>query len=262
MHAGSPTGEYKETQAMRKQSVSKFALPNSKPKRHPGARVGVPPQHKRIKVVMYLKRGAIDKSLRVERFATEHELKVEELRESTGQVVLSGMVGNIEKAFNVKLVRFKFQGFVYRTNLTAIHVPESLATVVRRVSGLNTFRVATGLAPHISADPLLGTWTNSDSATQGIVQVILTKAGSGVTVHAFGVCTPSPCDMGTVHGSIYADSVSSNTAVAFKAAYKFSFKVTMITGSLQGSSLILETFDHFTDGSRRPNYYSTYTMVK
>lgn len=247
---------------MSKQSVSAFALPNSRPKRHLGARVGVPPQHKRITVVVHLKEGAIDRSLRVEKFATEHGLKVEELREPVGQVVLSGTVGTVEKAFNVKLVRFRFQGFMYRTNITAIHVPESLAAVVRRVSGLSTFRVAMRLAPRISADPLIGTWTNSDSATEGIVQVILTKAGSGVTVHTFGACTPSPCDMGTVHGSIYANSVGSTTAVAFKAAYKFTFKVTTIAGSLQGSSLILETFDHFTDGSGRSNYYSSYTMVK
>jgi hypothetical protein len=100
------------------------------------------------------------------------------------------------------------------------------------------------------------------SATRGIIKLVITAAGLGVKVHAFGACTPTPCDMGAVHGSIYADSVSSSTAVAFNAHYKFSFKETTVSGHLEGASLILETFDHFTDGSGRSNYYSKFSMHK
>jgi kumamolisin len=127
---------------MKRQSFSTFALPNSKPTQHLGVRVGEPPQDKHIRVVVHLKKGAIDRSLRVERFATEHGVKVEELKESEGKVVLNGTVGAIERAFNVKLARYKFRGYVYRVLLTAVHVPEDLVATVKRVSGLNTFQVA------------------------------------------------------------------------------------------------------------------------
>jgi hypothetical protein len=52
----------------------------------------------------------------------------------------------------------------------------------------------------ISATPLAGTWSNSDPATRRIVKIVIVAAGAGVKVHAFGACTPTPCDMGAVHG--------------------------------------------------------------
>jgi hypothetical protein len=50
--------------------------------------------------------------------------------------------------------------------------------------------------------------------------------------------------------------VSSSSAVAFSAHYKFSFKDTIVTGVLDSGSLRVETFNHFTDGSGRSDYYS------
>jgi hypothetical protein len=127
------------------------------------------------------------------------------------------------------------------------------------VEGLAEAKVAPAA---ISATPLAGTWSNSDPATRGIVKIVIGAAGAGVKVHAFGACTPTPCDMGAVHGSIYADSVGSNAAVGFLAHYKFSFKETTMAGHLESASLVLETFDHFTDGSGRSSYYSQASMHK
>jgi hypothetical protein len=44
--------------------------------------------------------------------------------------------------------------------------------------------------------------------------------------------------------------------------YKFGFKETIVVGVLDRGSLIVETFDHFTDGSGRSDYYSKAYLCK
>ena len=117
-------------------------------------------------------------------------------------------------------------------------------------------------AQAVSSAPLLGTWNNTDHATRNIVRVVIAKSGAGITVHAYGACSPTPCDWGAVAGLDYASSVSSSPAVAFSAQYKFSFSQVVLVGHLQGKNLLIESFTHFTDGSGRSDYYSTDTMAK
>jgi len=117
-------------------------------------------------------------------------------------------------------------------------------------------------AAAVVSAPLAGTWKNINPATRDIVKVVITAAGSGVKVDAFGACSPTPCNWGNVAGLAYAASVSSSPAVAFSAQYKFSFAQVILTGHLQGKELILESFTHFTDGSGRSDYYSMDAMTK
>lgn len=108
--------------------------------------------------------------------------------------------------------------------------------------------------------PLLGTWINCDHHTRGLIRVMITAAGNQVMIHAFGACTPTPCDWGAVNGLIYAENVTATPAVAFTAVYTFAFKQTTIVGHLLNGALIIETFDHFTDRSGRADYYSMNVM--
>ena len=78
-------------------------------------------------------------------------------------------------------------------------------------------------ATAVTAAPLAGTWNNVNTATRDIVKVVITAAGSGIKVDAFGACSPTPCNWGNVAGLAYAANVSSSPAVAFSAQYKFSF---------------------------------------
>jgi len=114
----------------------------------------------------------------------------------------------------------------------------------------------------VTAVPLIGTWVNCDHETRGIVRVMIEPNGKEVTIHAFGACQPNPCDWGTVTGLIYADNVTDTPAVAFTATYNFSFKQTVIVGHLLKGSLMVETFDHFTDESGRADYYSLEILAK
>jgi hypothetical protein len=108
----------------------------------------------------------------------------------------------------------------------------------------------------VSVSPLVGTWTACDRRTNGIVRIVIAAKGAGITVQVFGACTPTPCDWGVVDGNAYAANVSATDAIAFTAQYKFSFKTAIVTGLLDQGSLIVETYNVFTDGSGRSNYYS------
>jgi len=120
----------------------------------------------------------------------------------------------------------------------------------------------TGLKAAVVTAPLVGTWVNCDSATRGLVRMVIAAAGAGISVHGFGACSPTPCDWGTAPGVAYADNVTSTSPVAFTTKYKFNFKETIVVGRLNAGCLIVETFDNFTDGSGRSAYYSTYYMGK
>ncbi len=108
----------------------------------------------------------------------------------------------------------------------------------------------------IDLDPLLGTWANCDAETRGIVRVELTRKGGDLQVQVFGACHPNPCDWGQVEGVAYAESVVDNEAVAFSASYDPGFADKLVTGHLDGRTLIVEVFTAFKDGSGRSNYYS------
>jgi hypothetical protein len=103
---------------------------------------------------------------------------------------------------------------------------------------------------------LVGTWSACDRATRSLVRVVIAASGPSITVQAFGACTPTPCDWGAVPGLAYAANVSATVAVAFSARYEFDFKEVIVTGVLDSGSLRVETFNHFTDGSGRSDYYT------
>jgi hypothetical protein len=108
----------------------------------------------------------------------------------------------------------------------------------------------------VNPSELLGTWNACDPDTSGLVRVVVAGAGAGTTVQVFGACHPTPCDWGVEPAIAYAANVSSSDSVAFTATYKVSFKKVIVTGVLDSGSLRVETFNKFTDGSGRSDYYS------
>jgi len=107
----------------------------------------------------------------------------------------------------------------------------------------------------VSPAPLLGIWTNVEPHPRNLVRVMIEQKGKEIQVHAFGACTPNPCDWLAVPGMVYADSVCGGPAVAFTALYKPSFAEIAMTGQLYKGALFVETFTHFTDGSGRADFY-------
>jgi hypothetical protein len=105
-----------------------------------------------------------------------------------------------------------------------------------------------------SLNQFSGTWKNVDPNTRGITTLDINVSGTTVNVHAWGSCTPSDCDWGTVKALAYAPDVSSDlsgTAKALTAEFKTNFNMTLLTVKpLAGSMLQVDTFTHFTGGSR------------
>jgi len=105
-------------------------------------------------------------------------------------------------------------------------------------------------------------WINT-AATGGLRAVILSADGPVLTVHAYGQCSPVPCNWGTVRGITFGPNVSALRGMTFLAPYKFSFANKLLDGwvNAAGTRLTVESLTEFTDGSHRANYLSTDTFI-
>jgi hypothetical protein len=107
-------------------------------------------------------------------------------------------------------------------------------------------------------------WVNT-ATTGGLRAVILSLGpGSGLLqVHAYGFCSPVPCNWGTVTGITFGQSVSATAGGTFLAPYKFGFANKLLDGRINkaGTRLTVQTWTEFTDHSKRSNYVSTETFV-
>lgn len=108
--------------------------------------------------------------------------------------------------------------------------------------------------PPTNHGALVGVWVNMNPATRSIVRIIIRKAGTGITVHPFGACTPTPCDHGVMGANAFSRGVVSAVSIGFNATHDFGFKSTAYNGFLSGRRLSLLTQDMFAAGDNRFNY--------
>lgn len=143
-------------------------------------------------------------------------------------------------------------------------------------------RVALPGAPAVDPAPLLGTWVSFDTATGGIVRVVVDRRGGRLAVRAFGAASPAPRDWGEVAGDAFAGAVASAAsavdgedsaiqenpetpediahapaaAVGFTARYGFGFLDTLLAAYLNRRLLVVDSYNVFRDGSGRASYFS------
>ena len=135
--------------------------------------------------------------------------------------------------------------------------------------------VVVGFASPASASPvppkadgaLLGTWVNVNSSTRSVKQVIVTPNDNGsVSVDAFGSCSPTLCEWGSVPAIVYGTSVSATTGLSFQTDQSFlsgrtEWSRTTLLGTVRktavGLRLTLRELTVFEDGSNRKNYNVT-----
>jgi hypothetical protein len=138
-----------------------------------------------------------------------------------------------------------------------------MSTTTKLEHKTRSHEMEAAVTPEIVAPaPLAGAWKNTNSATRDLVEIVITAAGANLFVHAYGACSPKPCDWGNVAGMAYSSGVSSTPAIAFTASYKFSFSTVTLVGHLAGAILNVESITHFTDGSGRNDYYAQMQMKK
>jgi hypothetical protein len=126
-----------------------------------------------------------------------------------------------------------------------------------------TYRL--GDRPALNAGAL-GVWVNP-SATGGLAKLVFGGTAAAPVVHAFGQCTPTPCDWGLARGITYGTSISSTVGNTVLAPYAFGFKKTQLVITynhpLKGAdSLTVTSYNEFTDGSGRSNYAKTEVLTR
>jgi len=94
---------------------------------------------------------------KVEAFAQAHHLAIVEASSPRRSVILSGMVADLQRAFDVQLEHYEAPEFTYRGRVGTIGIPQDLAGTVEGVFGLDNrpvasskFRLDTALAPRVS----------------------------------------------------------------------------------------------------------------
>lgn len=117
--------------------------------------------------------------------------------------------------------------------------------------------VGAGNGGALQPDRLSGIWVNTNSASRGIVKVVVTARGPDVMVRAFGADDSGMRDWGEVRAEcLYANSISSGLAGGFTARYQTDFSETHLQANWNQGLLVLAGFTTFTDGSKRSNYFS------
>jgi hypothetical protein len=111
-------------------------------------------------------------------------------------------------------------------------------------------------AGSIVAEPLLGTWLNTNTATGGIVKTVLAAKENGIVLRVFAAGSEQVVDWGETAASIFAADALATEAMAFSAFYDFGFMETQLQGHVRQGVLIIAKFDRFKDDSGRSNYLS------
>lgn len=107
----------------------------------------------------------------------------------------------------------------------------------------------------------LGTWQNV-APSGGLVKLVIGGTQAAPTIEAFGQCSPTPCDWGTVRSVTYGSTISSAVGSVSLAPYQFGFKNAQIVvqygiNAAGDEQLTVKTYNEFTDGSGRSNYVNT-----
>ncbi|PZS29097.1 MAG: hypothetical protein DLM58_16045 [Pseudonocardiales bacterium] len=127
-------------------------------------------------------------------------------------------------------------------------------------------------APPNASSALLGTWVNTNGNSHSVKKiVVVANRAHSVSVDAFGACTPTLCEWGTVPAITYGANVSAATGGTFQSNQRFlsgrrEWSRTTLLGSVSrtkvGLRLSLRELTVFLDGSGRKNYTVTETFKR
>jgi hypothetical protein len=123
--------------------------------------------------------------------------------------------------------------------------------------------------PPAPSSVLLGTWANTNPATNSVRNIVVTASGGGIEVDGFGACEPTSCEWGNIPGTVYGTSVGSATGNSFEANWNFGFSRTVLLATvtfklfpIPRPVLTVQELTTFTDHSGRANYTLTETFVR
>lgn len=112
------------------------------------------------------------------------------------------------------------------------------------------------LAAELDLSSLLGRWRNTNSATRGISEIVISEAGKGLRVQTFGACASGSSDWGERDATAYAYGVAGNIVAGFELTYDFDSQEALVTAIHNRGVLVIHAYHRFKDGSGRSNFIS------
>jgi hypothetical protein len=112
------------------------------------------------------------------------------------------------------------------------------------------------LAAKLDLSSLIGRWKNTNSATRGISEIVISEDGKNLRVQTFGARASGPRDWGEGLATTYAYSVAGDIVAGFELTYDFEAQETLVTAIHNRGVLVIHTYHRFKDGSGRSNFIS------
>jgi hypothetical protein len=104
-----------------------------------------------------------------------------------------------------------------------------------------------------AASPL-GDWKNADPSSRDLQRIVIDRT----SIHPYGSCSPTACDWGRLRTQSFASQVEGQDIAALLAIFDDRVARRVMTLRLEADGrLKVETFIHFTDGSKRADYVAT-----
>jgi hypothetical protein len=113
-------------------------------------------------------------------------------------------------------------------------------------------------APAVGLPPegMEGLWFNSDPETGEISRVVIALRDGAIVMRAFGANAPEPIDWGETLVTPYVDRIGSSAITGLTADYDFGFMRTRIAGNIKYGTLVIQSYNEFSDESGRPAYFT------
>lgn len=112
------------------------------------------------------------------------------------------------------------------------------------------------LVAELDLSSLIGRWKNTNSATRGISEIIISEDGKNLRVQTFGAGASGPRDWGERQATTYAYGVSGNIVAGFELTYDFGSQETLVSAIHNRGVLVIHSYHRFKDGSGRSNFIS------
>jgi hypothetical protein len=112
------------------------------------------------------------------------------------------------------------------------------------------------LAAELDLSSLIGRWKNTNSATRGISEIVISEAGKNLRVQTFGARASRPNDWGEGNATTYAYKVAGDIVAGFELTYDFGSQETLVTAIHNRGVLVIHSYHRFKDGSGRSNFIS------
>lgn len=112
------------------------------------------------------------------------------------------------------------------------------------------------LAAELDLSSLLGRWRNTNSATRGISEIVISEDGKGLRVQTFGACASETRNWGEGLATTYAYNVAGNIVAGFELTYDFDSQEALVTAIHNRGVLVIHTYHRFKDDSGRSNFIS------